>query len=82
MTVNFTMPDLGLAGEPTVVSQWLVDLGGRVAEGDRLLEVSADGVTVDLPSPIGGVLAQVFVYEDDSLSPGMRLAKIEADNEA
>ncbi|MGC3966177.1 MAG: lipoyl domain-containing protein [Pirellulales bacterium] len=80
-TVDFTMPDLGLGDETPVVSLWLVDVGARLAAGDRLLEVSADGVTVDLPSPASGTLAQVFVYEDDRLTPGLRLAAIEADDE-
>lgn len=78
MFVDFTMPDLGLEGERTIVSSWLVDVGTSVAEGDRLLEVSSDGVTVDLPSPASGVLAQVFVYEDDPVTPGMRLGMVEA----
>jgi 2-oxoglutarate dehydrogenase E2 component (dihydrolipoamide succinyltransferase) len=80
-TVDFTMPDLGLGDETPVVSLWLVDVGARVLEGDRLLEVSADGVTVDLPSPAAGVLSRVFVYEDDRLTPGMRLAVIEMDSD-
>ena len=56
---------------------------GAVANhGDRVvlaaLEVAADGVTVDIPSPAAGTLTAVFVYEDDRVTPGMRLATIEA----
>ncbi len=51
MLVEFAMPELGLGEEPVMVSLWLVDVGGTFAAGDRLLELSADGVTVDLPAP-------------------------------
>lgn len=78
MLVEFAMPELGLGEEPVMVSLWLVDVGGTFAAGDRLLELSADGVTVDLPAPTAGTLRQVFVYEDDRLTPGMRLGLIEA----
>ena len=77
MPIDIIMPDLGLGSEPVAVSLWLVDVGAVVSRGDRLLEVTADGVTVDIPSPAGGTLRAVFVYEDDRVTPGMRLGTIE-----
>lgn len=77
MQVPVTMPDLGLGVEPVVVSLWLVDVGSTVSRGDRLLEVAADGVTIDIPSPATGTLQAASVYEDDRVSPGMRLGTIE-----
>ena len=77
MQTDIVMPDLGLGSEPVAVSLWLVDVGAVVSRGDRLLEVAADGVTVDIPSPAGGTLKVVFVYEDDRVTPGMRLGTIE-----
>lgn len=77
MQTDIVMPDLGLGSEPVAVSLWLVDVGAVVSRGDRLLEVAADGVTVDIPSPAGGTLQAVFVYEDDRVTPGMRLGTIE-----
>ena len=77
MLVQITMPDLGLGAEPVVVSLWLVDVGSAVSRGDRLLEVAADGVTIDIPSPATGTLQAAAVYEDDRVSPGMRLGTIE-----
>ncbi len=77
MLVDVVMPDLDLGAAAVTVSLWLVDVGGPLLEGDRLLEVAADGVTVDLPAPAAGTLQAVFVYEDDLLTPGMRLGVIE-----
>ncbi|MCE9603566.1 MAG: lipoyl domain-containing protein [Planctomycetia bacterium] len=77
MTVDFVMPDLGLNAEPVSVSLWLVDVGSVVLRGDRLLEVAADGITIDIPAPTAGTLRNVYVYEDDRVVPGMRLGTIE-----
>jgi len=77
MQIPITMPDLGLGDEAVVVSLWLVDVGSTVSRGDRLLEVAADGVTVDIPAPATGTLRATAVYEDDRVTPGMRLGTIE-----
>ncbi|MBL9091022.1 MAG: lipoyl domain-containing protein [Planctomycetaceae bacterium] len=79
MLVDFTMPDLDLGDEPVAVSLWLVEVGSSFLEGDRLLEIAADGVTVDLPAPTAGKLRTLFVYEDDRLRPGMKLATIDTE---
>jgi pyruvate/2-oxoglutarate dehydrogenase complex dihydrolipoamide acyltransferase (E2) component len=74
--VDFVMPDLGLGTSATSVGLWLVDVGAAVLCGDGLLEVNAEGVSIELPAPVEGVLQKVFVQEDDLLTPGTRLARI------
>ncbi|MGD9647839.1 MAG: biotin/lipoyl-containing protein [Pirellulales bacterium] len=78
MRHQLILPDLGLGEIPVTASLWLVEPGSRVTEGDRLLEVLADGVTTDLPSPVSGVLVDVLVSEDDRLAVGQPLAVLEA----
>lgn len=73
------MPELGLGDEPITVSLWLVDRGHDVSEGDRLLEVQGESVTVDLPAPVSGRLVQKLVSADDPLKAGQVLGYIEAD---
>ena len=53
------LPELGLPGVVLTASAWLSDIGTRVYEGDRLLEISAGEVTIDLPSPATG-MARLF----------------------
>ena len=71
------LPDLGLGDVPVTASVWLVEQGKHVTEGDRLLEVLADGVTVDLPSPVTGLLVKLLVSEDEQLTVGQPLAVLE-----
>ena len=67
---SLVVPDLDLAGIPIYASQWLVEPGCAVTEGDRLLEVSIGSMTVDLPAPASGVLGELLVGEDDELQVG------------
>lgn len=77
MRHQLVLPDLGIGDVPVTASLWLVEQGKRVTEGDRLLEVLADGVTVDLPSPVTGLLVKLLVSEDDRLMVGQPLAVLE-----
>jgi pyruvate/2-oxoglutarate dehydrogenase complex dihydrolipoamide acyltransferase (E2) component len=79
MHVDFLMPDLGLTRGSALVGQWLVDVGANVLEGDALVEISAEGVTVELASPVEGRLSAVFVTDDDPVAPGHRLAVFSVD---
>lgn len=78
---TLTMPDLGMGSREVVASLWLVEPGGRLNSGDRLLEVLAGSVTVDLPAPASGVLVETLVAEDEPLSIGQPLAIIESDED-
>lgn len=76
MFVDFIMPDLGLRRGGAWVSLWLVDVGAPILPGEGLLEVAADGVTIDLPAPVAGVLHEILVGEDEPLAAGRRLGVI------
>jgi pyruvate/2-oxoglutarate dehydrogenase complex dihydrolipoamide acyltransferase (E2) component len=76
--VELRLPDLDLGGTHVTACSWHFAVGDRVVEGDRLLEVLAGEVTVDLPSPASGILVQRCVRIDQQLSVGQALAVIEA----
>jgi len=73
------LSDLDLPGVPMMVSAWHAKVGQRVVEGDRLVEVTAGDVTVDISAPAGGILAEQCVRIDDSVTPGQLLARIQTD---
>jgi len=75
--IELCLPDLGLDDQPITLSGWLVPRGARVAAGERVAEVLAGPATVDLPSPVDGVLIKRLVDEDEPLAVGQPLAVIE-----
>ncbi len=70
------VPDLTIEG-PVRVSLWLVPRGATVLAGDRIVELLAGAVTIDLEAPVAGRLARQFVDEDDVVGLGAVLAEIE-----
>ena len=82
MRHELKLPDLGLAEREIVLSLWLVRAGNEVSLGDRLVEVLADGVTVDLPAPASGVIVEMLVPEDEPIRVGQTLGVIESPDEA
>jgi pyruvate/2-oxoglutarate dehydrogenase complex dihydrolipoamide acyltransferase (E2) component len=72
------MPDLGLDQTPIVASLWLVERGSEVTEGDRVLEVLAGEVTVDLSAPASGILSEKLVDDDEPIVTAQPLAVIES----
>jgi 2-oxoglutarate dehydrogenase E2 component (dihydrolipoamide succinyltransferase) len=78
MRHELLLPDLGLGEREMTVSLWLVRVGSEVSQGDRLIEVLADGVTVDLPAPASGVIVELLVGEESTICVGQALGIIES----
>ncbi len=77
MRQNLVLPDLGLGELPITISLWLVEVGATVTEGDRLVELVADSVTVDLSAPASGRLIETLALEDEQVQIGQILGVIE-----
>jgi pyruvate/2-oxoglutarate dehydrogenase complex dihydrolipoamide acyltransferase (E2) component len=74
--VPLVVPDLTIEG-PVRVSLWLAARGATVLAGDRVVELLAGAVTIDLEAPVAGRLVRQLVDEDDVVGPGAMLAEIE-----
>ena len=75
--IELRMPDLDLLGTIVTASSWYAAAGSRVVEGDRILEVLAGEVTVDLAAPTSGTLMERCVDVDEQLHINQLLAVIE-----
>ena len=79
--IPIEMTDLNLPDQKITVSHWLASAGADVVQGDRLLEVLAGEVIVDLPAPATGRLSERRVREGDVVTRGQVLGVIETDDE-
>jgi pyruvate/2-oxoglutarate dehydrogenase complex dihydrolipoamide acyltransferase (E2) component len=70
------LPKLSDAGDDAAVLEWLIDTGATVAEGVPLIRVETAKATVDVPSPVAGILEEQLVKVDDDVSTGDPLATI------
>ncbi|MGL6076330.1 MAG: biotin/lipoyl-containing protein [Fimbriiglobus sp.] len=65
--MSIVIPELGTPGH---VSLWLVGLGERVEEGDRVLELLIPGMVVDVHAPSSGFLTERIVLPGDPVTSG------------
>ena len=73
---QLVVPELGLPEVPIRVSVWLVPVGQNVSEGERVVQLCAGEVTVDLAAPASGRLATKLAEEDAEVTVGQTIAQI------
>ena len=55
---DLVVPQLGESISEAVVAKWLKQVGDAVADGEPVAELETDKITVELPSPVAGALAE------------------------
>lgn len=78
MSTEILVPTLGESVTEATVAQWFKQPGDAVAVDEPLVELETDKVTIELPSPVAGVLADISVETGDTVEVGALLGMIEA----
>jgi pyruvate dehydrogenase E2 component (dihydrolipoamide acetyltransferase) len=81
MPTDIIMPKLGLTMEEGTVVRWHAAEGERVEQGQVLLEVETDKVTVDVEAAASGVMGPVLVGAGLKVPVGALLARLYAGGE-
>jgi pyruvate dehydrogenase E2 component (dihydrolipoamide acetyltransferase) len=82
MSTAVTMPVLGLTMEEGTVAEWLKQVGDTVARDEPLLTVEMDKGTVEVPSPVAGVLSRILVDVGATVAVKTPIAEISDSAEA
>jgi len=77
MATELTMPKLGEVMETGTVLSWKKAEGQAVAKGEIILEIEADKGTMDVESPVTGVVRTILVPEGATVPVNTPLAIIE-----
>jgi len=72
------LPDIG-DFESVDVIELLVKPGDRVAAEQSLLVLESDKATMEIPSPVAGVVAKLLVGVGDKVSQGSPIAVVEVE---
>lgn len=70
------VPTLGESVTEATVSTWFKKVGDAVALDEMLCELETDKVSVEVPSPVAGVLAEILAPEGATVNAKARLAII------
>ncbi|WP_374299887.1 2-oxoglutarate dehydrogenase complex dihydrolipoyllysine-residue succinyltransferase [Paracoccus sp. (in: a-proteobacteria)] len=76
MPTEVRVPALGESVTEATVATWFKKPGDAVAVDEMLCELETDKVTVEVPSPAAGVLAQIIAAEGETVGPDALLAQI------
>ena len=74
--VDVKVPTLGESVSEATVATWFKKPGDVVAQDEMLCELETDKVSVEVPSPTAGVLAEILVKEGETVQAGGRLGVI------
>ena len=74
MATEIRVPTLGESVSEATVSTWFKKVGDAVAVDEMLCELETDKVSVEVPSPVSGVLAEILAPEGTTVAANARLA--------
>jgi 2-oxoisovalerate dehydrogenase E2 component (dihydrolipoyl transacylase) len=79
---TFRLPDIGEGIAEAEIVAWHVKIGDRVEEDGKLADLMTDKATVEMESPVAGIVREVAGEVGDTIAIGSALAVIETEGEA
>jgi 2-oxoglutarate dehydrogenase E2 component (dihydrolipoamide succinyltransferase) len=77
MATDVQVPALGESITEGTLAQWLKKPGEAVAADEPIASLETDKVSVEVPSPVAGVLTEQLVQEGDTVAVGAAIARID-----
>ena len=78
---SFRLPDIGEGIAEAEIVAWHVKIGERVEEDAQLADMMTDKATVEMESPVSGIVVELAGEVGDMVSIGSTLAVIETEGE-
>ncbi|WP_430389251.1 dihydrolipoamide acetyltransferase family protein [Blastomonas fulva] len=80
-TYTFNLPDIGEGIAEAEIVAWHVKIGDRIEEDGRIADMMTDKATVEMESPVSGLVTRVAGAEGDVIAIGSMLVEIEIEGE-
>jgi 2-oxoglutarate dehydrogenase E2 component (dihydrolipoamide succinyltransferase) len=74
--IDVVLPEDRVEGTRSQVQRWLKAVGDVARRHEPLVEIETDKVTVEVPSPADGVLAEIVAAEGVDVAPGAVIARL------
>jgi 2-oxoglutarate dehydrogenase E2 component (dihydrolipoamide succinyltransferase) len=76
MATEIRVPTLGESVSEATIGKWFKQAGDAVAQDEPLLELETDKVTLEVPAPAAGTLAEIAAKEGETVGVGALLGMI------
>ena len=74
--VDVTMPQMGVSVAEGTVVAWRVEVGDPIEADATIAEISTDKIDTEVPAPASGVVTEILVPVESTVSVGTVLARI------
>ncbi len=81
-SIDILLPADQAEGTRSQVLRWLKAVGQPVTRHEPLVEIETDKVTIEVPAPADGVLAEITAAEGTDVAPGALLGRLSASGAA
>lgn len=78
MATEIRVPTLGESVTEATIGQWFKKPGDAIAADEPLVELETDKVTIEVPAPTAGVLAEIVAKDGETVAVGALLGTIAA----
>ena len=75
-SIEIMVPTLGESVTEATVSTWFKKLGDAVTQDEMLCELETDKVSVEVPAPASGTLAEIYAAAGATVNAGGKLGRI------
>ena len=79
MALIIELPHVGESVVEGTIGKWLKKPGDQIQRYDPLVEIVTDKVTMEMPSPVSGVLSRIIAEEGQTIPMGAPIAEFETD---
>ena len=76
MATEIRVPTLGESVTEATIGTWFKKAGEAVADGETLVELETDKVTLEVPAPAAGTLSEIVANEGDTVEVDALLAML------
>lgn len=77
--IEVIMPQLGESLTEGTIVKWHKKVGDKIKKDETLLEISTDKVDSEIPSPVEGVVTNIFFKETETIAIKTVIAEIETE---
>ncbi|MBL4764088.1 MAG: 2-oxo acid dehydrogenase subunit E2 [Colwellia sp.] len=78
-TIDIILPAAQLEGTSATLSKWLVAIGEEVKEGDPLIELETDKVSMEICAPNTGTLSTIIFAEGEEIAVDTVLGQLDTE---
>jgi len=79
--IELLMPKMGESIIEATILKWVKKVGDKVSVDDTILEIATDKVDSEIPSPVDGVISEIFFPEESVVEVGKTIAIIVTEGE-